>query len=575
MKHFRRALLEFLPRWSGNIIREICLFATIPNLQLSEISQRIIMSSRSEPRLIVIGCGIAGIALAARLRSQLGYNNFVIYEREKSIGGTWYLNTYPGVGCDVDSHLYSFSFNPNPDWSKRFAEQKEILQYLHDTVDKYGIRPHVRQGIEVVEATWDNKLSVWRVGLHDIETGHRFYQEAELLVSCVGTISIPKDCTIPGVEQYQGTIFHSARWNHDYDMTGKTVAVIGNGCSAAQLFPYVAANAGKVYQFQRSAQWINERPNSEFSSFRKWCFRYLPFYNKLYRFYLWRSVDRLHNLYISTSSSAERERTAATQEALRYMQATAPEKYHDILIPKFPLGCKRRIFDPGYLEALHNPNVTLTTEKVVEFYDKGLRTEERDIDVDAVVLSTGFKIQEFLMPIVVKGKQGKTLNDHWKDTRGAQAYRATFVTGFPNFGIVFGPNAFPAHNSVIFSNETQVEYIIKTMISPILKRHFDVIDVKEAAENADANFVQEKLKSMVWSAGCSNWNLDASGRNTTNYYDPTWKFWYQLYWPIWRDFDLSGGKGSRPLHPAWKYSTGALLIGLVAQMMLSILPFLH
>ncbi|KAM0267565.1 hypothetical protein ACHAPA_005854 [Fusarium lateritium] len=527
------------------------------------------MAPKQEPRLIVIGCGIAGIALAAGLRDKLGYENFFIYERESAIGGTWYLNTYPGVGCDVDSHLYSFSFNPNPDWSKRFAEQGEILEYLNNTVDKFGIRPHVRLGIEVVTAAWVEERSVWRVKFRSLSTGNEFYREAEMLVSCVGTISIPKDCTISGHENFQGEIWHSARWNHAFDIKGKNVAVVGNGCSGAQLMPYVVQNAGHVVQFQRSAQWINERPNRQFSALEKWSFRYLPLWHKLYRFSLWKSTDALHDLYLSDSPTAIRKRELQTVEAEKYMRKTVPEKFHDLLIPKFPLGCKRRIFDPDYLESLHSPNVELTDEPIVEFTETGLRTSKRHIDFDAVVLSTGFKIQEFLSPIEIRGRENKTINEHWKDTDGAQAYRATFVTDFPNFGIVFGPNAFPAHNSCIYSNETQAEFIIKTLISPVIKGHFDVIDVKEAAENRDANFVQDKLKNMVWSSGCANWNLNSSGRNTTNYHDPTWKFWWELYWPVWKDFNISGGSGSLPVHPFsklafWGVSAGVAISAVAA-----------
>lgn len=384
-----------------------------------------------------------------------------------------------------------------------------------------------------------------------------------MLVSCVGTISIPKDCTIPGHEKYQGSMFHSARWDHSFDMKDKRVAVIGNGCSGAQLMPYVARTARTTYQFQRLAQWINERPNRDFSAFQKWCFRHVPLANRLYRFYLWKGTDALHGLYTSESKQSALDREVATATALDYMTQTAPEKYHDVLIPKFPLGCKRRIFDPGYLECLHNPNVHLTSEPIVSINEKGIQTEKDTYEVDAIVVSTGFKIQEFLSPIEVRGASGKSLNEHWKDTRGAQAYKATFVTGFPNFGIVFGPNAFPAHNSVIFTNETQAEYIIKTMMKPIINRNFSVIDVKEAAENCDANLVQNRLKSMVWSSGCTNWNLDSSGRNTTKYHDTTWMFWYQLYWPVWKDFNISGKTIRYPLNPLWEMALWTLSAGVL------------
>ena len=521
--------------------------------------------SSTKPRAIIIGSGVAGIALACRLRSQIHFENFVIYERERELGGTWFLNTYPGVGCDVDSHLYSFSFNPNPDWSRRFAEQDEILAYLNNTVDKFGVRPHLRLGFEVVEASWVEAKGVWRVGLRDIATKHTFWEEAEILVSCVGSISIPKDCTIPGVENYKGDIWHSARWNHQYELQGKNVAVVGNGCSAAQLVPHVVRNAANVTQFQRSAQWINERPNSDFTAAQKWCFRYIPFANKIYRFYLWKNTDALHHLYTSTTAKSVKARAEATELARQYMKDTAPEKYHDILIPKFPLGCKRRIFDPGYLASLHSSNIELTTETILEFTETGLRTDKRSIDFDAVILSTGFKIQEFLSPITIRGKDNITINTHWKNTHGAQAYKSTFVTGFPNFAMVFGPNAFPAHNSVIYTNEVQVEYIIKSIFTPILKGSFATIDVKASAENHDANTIQQKLKDMVWSSGCSNWNLDSSGRNTTNYHDETWKFWWQLWWPVWKDFELEGGRGAMlPWRPEWKVAASTLAASLMA-----------
>ncbi|KAI9146807.1 Baeyer-Villiger monooxygenase [Paramyrothecium foliicola] len=419
--------------------------------------------STNEPRLLVIGAGVAGIALAARLRFELGYENFTVIEREADIGGTWFLHTYPGVGCDVDSHLYSFSFNPNPNWSQRFAEQPEILKYLHDTAVKFGVRPHVRLKTEVIKADW-------------LKT-----KNAEMLVSCVGTISIPKDCNISKHENDKSALFHSARWDHSVDYTNKRVAIVGNGCSGAQIMPRVAERAGHVVQFQRSPQWINDRPNPRISEFRKWCFRSIPLYARIYRCWLWRSTDTLHGLYITGDDALECQRAQHQSVAEEYMKRTAPRKYHDILIPKFPLGCKRRVFDPGYLTALHRPNV---------------ETTRRDLDFDAVVLSTGFKIQEFLSPIEVFGTE-KSLNEHWKDTGGAQAYKATFVHGFPNFGIVFGLNAFPAHNSVIYTNETQVEYIIKTLIRPVLRGYFEVLDVKQAAEDYHSNHVQEQLKSMV------------------------------------------------------------------------------
>ncbi|KIY03674.1 uncharacterized protein Z520_00365 [Fonsecaea multimorphosa CBS 102226] len=518
-----------------------------------------------EPRLIIIGGGVAAIALGVKLKTQLGFKNFIAYEKEAGIGGVWRTNTYPGVGCDVDSHLYSFSFNLNPNWSRRFADQREILQYMEDTVDKFDIRDHFVLNTKVVEAAWIEEEAVWEVQLVDLETEYQYSKKAEFLVSGCGVQSYPKPCDIPGYEKFKGAIWHSARWNHDYNLKGRRVAVIGNGCSAAQLVPYVVNDAAYVYQFQRSPQWINERPNKEFSAFQKLCFKYLPLWQRLYRFYLWKTTDALHELYTSDTKHAVAAREAATRETIAYMKKMAPAKYHKILIPDFPLGCKRRVFNPGWLECLHSPNLELTTERIIEITETGLRTSKRTIDVDAIVLSTGYNMQEFLSPIKLTGRNGKTLSEHWKETRGAQAYKGTFVSGFPNFGIVFGPNAFPAHNSVIYTDEVQVEFIIKTVIQPVLAGHFKVIDIKDSAETLDANHVQRKLQTMVWSANCVNWNRDGRGRNTTNYFDTTWMFWYRLYWPVWKDYTISGGRGTHPIHPLWKLAASVLGVGCLAE----------
>ncbi|KAL4939426.1 hypothetical protein BDV06DRAFT_214310 [Aspergillus oleicola] len=429
----------------------------------------------------------------------------------------------------------------------RFAEQPEILEYLNSTIDKFGIWPHLRCGVEVVEATWSEEDQLWRVHLRDVQTKHTFWREAEMLVSGVGTLSQHKGCDIPNWEFFKGAMWHSARWNNEYDLTGKTVAVVGNGCSAAQLVPQIVRKAAKVYQFQRSAQWVTSRINREFTAFDKWCFRYIPLLARYYRFKLWKDTDALHTLYMSDTPGLIRKREETTQKAVDYIKETAPKKYHDILVPPFPLGCKRRIFDPGYLDCLHRDNIELTTEPI------------RDIEVDATVLSTCFQVQQFLSPINVRGRHN-TLNEHWESTRGAQAYRGTFVSGFPNSGMIFGPNAFPAHNSVIYTNETQAEYLIKAMFKPVLAGHIKSLDVKEAAETCEANALQEKLKGMVWSGGCSNWNLNANGRNTTNYPDNTYKFWWQLYWPQWKDFDISGDTGRRPTHPFYKVAFAAALV---------------
>jgi cation diffusion facilitator CzcD-associated flavoprotein CzcO len=507
------------------------------------------MHPMNEPRLIIIGCGVSGIALACKLKA-INYHNFVIYEREKDFGGTWYLNTYPGVGCDVESHYYSFSFNLNHNWSKRFAGQKEILQYVHDTADKFDVTPHIQISTEVVGAEWKGKF--WKVTLRNANTGVEYTRDAEMVVSAVGVFNQPKDCSIPNMVKFKGDVIHTARWKDDYDITGKSVGVVGNGCSAAQLVPSIAGKVKEVVQFQRTPQWYFVRENRNFTTFEKFLFNYIPLYDRLYRMWLFYETDSLHTLYLSDTASQRNARAKVQKQAKDYMLRTAPKKYHDILIPNFQLGCKRRIFDPGYLESLHRPNVLLTTDSIVEFTEHGLRTDTKEYTFDTVVLATGYKIQEFLQPLQIVGEGGVTLDCHWKETNGAQAYKGAFNSGFPNFGIIFGPNSFPAHNSAIFTNEVSCEYLIKAMISPIVRGDFDVIDVKEASEMYDATYVQRKLKNMVWSSDCASWNVNENGRNTTSYYDYAYMFWIRLLWPKWTDFNIRGGRNRVPTSPAFK-----------------------
>ncbi|KAK9474437.1 uncharacterized protein V1510DRAFT_292765 [Dipodascopsis tothii] len=514
----------------------------------------------AQPRLIIIGGGVSGIELGAKLKTKLNYHNFTIYERHPELGGTWFVNNYPGVGCDVDSHLYSFSFNPNPDWSKRFAEKEEILQYLHDTSDKFGVTPHMIFRIEVTTSKWVGDH--WEVHLKDLATGYEYMEECDMLISAVGAFGEPSECRIPGVNKFQGKIIHTARWDMSYDWTNRTIGVIGNGCSAAQAVPKLGEKAKMVYQFQRSPQWINERPNPEFTPFQKWCFRYIPLWNKLYRFNLFYTTDAMHYLYLATEK-ARKGRAVVREGAIDYMKRSSPKKYHDILIPKFDIGCKRRLFDPGYLAALHWPNIELTADPITEIYETGIRTAQRDYEVDEIVLATGFKTQEFLCPMEVIGKDGKSLNQHWKETRGAQAYKGTFVSGFPNMAIIFGPNSFPSHMSVIFATERQCEYIIKSMIAPIIQGSFKTIEVKRSMELYDANFAQEKLKNMVWSEGCSNWNLNEYGRNTTNFYENSMTYMKIMFAPVWADFDF-GGLKALPAGPWKKLVAGTSTVGAVA-----------
>ena len=302
--------------------------------------------------------------------------------------------------------------------------------------EQFELRPHIHCEVSVLGASWNSAKQRWVVRLKDLKTGQAFVRESDVFISCVGAISVPKDCTIPGHESFKGEIWHSARWNHDYDYRGKRIAVIGNGCSAAQFVPALVDAGAQVTQFARSAQWYHPRPNHVYSAFEKACFKYVPGLMWLYRLRLFFDTDNLLLTYLS-SPAAERERTKIEAESKAYMESKAPAKYHKELLPSFPLGCKRRVFDPGYLECLNKPNIELLSEGIERLEEnKIVSSSGKEREVDAVVLATGYKVQEFLTPLEVVGEDGKSLTQHWKETRGAQAYHGTFVSHMPNFAII-------------------------------------------------------------------------------------------------------------------------------------------
>ncbi|KAJ5683439.1 hypothetical protein N7462_006604 [Penicillium macrosclerotiorum] len=477
-----------------------------------------------DAEIIVIGAGPSGIALAHTIKHKLGFHDFTIYEKLDGPGGTWRMNKYPGVGCDVPTILYSFSFNQNPNWSKELCEGPEILEYMDDTVDKFDLRKHMHFGVECVSASWNEK-GFWEVRLRDTKTKIEYTRTATIFISAVGGISKPRDTKFPGMEKFTGEIFHTAQWNSQYDYRGKRLAVIGNGCSAAQVVPAIAKSAGLVKQYARSAQWYHERPNRNFTAAERWCLRNIPLWERYLRFRLFLSCDALVTTYLP-GIAAERIRAKTEKGARQYIHDTAPKKYHKTLVPDFPLGCKRRIFDPNYLESLHRENVELAGVGIDHIDETGIvSTDGVRTEFDAIVLATGFDVQQFIVPMELYGTGGRSLSQQWKESRGAQAYMGVYVHNFPNMGILFGPNTFPAHNSVLFASEVEVDYLARTLIAPIIDGRISTLEVKSTVENQWVNSLQVKLKGTVFEAGCSNWYINQHGRNSAS-----WPGYASSYW---------------------------------------------
>ncbi|KAG2414586.1 hypothetical protein HFD88_003777 [Aspergillus terreus] len=508
--------------------------------------------------VIIIGAGFSGLGFAIQLQKQYPQASFEIIEKTDNVGGTWWVNTYPGCGCDVASHFYSFSFALNPDWSRKFALQPEIAAYCRTVADQYNIPRHVRFRSTVQEAAFDELSGTWLVTVLDQRSGRVYQRRARVLISAVGALSVPRDCEVPGVEKYQGRVFHSARWDHSFDWAGKDVVVVGNGCSATQFVPILTAGrraARQVVQFSRQAHWLAERPNPEYSALFKWTMWYVPLAMRAYRFYLYYLMERDFAAFYSATGGALRDEQKRVQT--EYIRRTAPARYRDALVPTTEIGCKRKVLDTDYLACLHRPNMELVYDDPVQtLTETGVRTESgRDVRADAVILANGFKTQQLLHPLVIRGEKGVTLNEHWENfsSGSAQAYYGTCVSGFPNLFILMGPNTTTGHLSVIYSVECQTNFALR-VLKPIMRSLYpsplsilnpfagrsppDTVSVAPEAEQQDNAWIQSEASKLVWATGCTSWYIDArTGRNTMLYPDWQFKFWLRsIFFPFSRDF---------------------------------------
>jgi cation diffusion facilitator CzcD-associated flavoprotein CzcO len=412
---------------------------------------------------------------------------------------------------------------------------------MEDTVDKFDLRQHVQPSVECLGAKWNHSTEKWDVQLKDIQTGIQYSRAASVFVSAVGAISYPRDVKFPGMERFHGPMFHTARWDHSVNYANKKVAVIGNGCSAAQVVPAIAPKVKSVKQYARSGQWYHARPNHVYSSLEKFLFKWLPLHQRLLRLRIFLDADEQTTTYFPTPKGVK-ARLRAEEESRAYIHSIAPKKYWESIVPTFPLGCKRRIFDPDYLEALNRPNVELLNHGIKEITKTGIISSGGlEDDFDIIVLATGFQVAQFLVPMEISGVHGKTLSEQWNESRGAQAYVGTYVHNFPNLAILFGPNTFPANNSALFACETQVNYAVKTLFEPLLNGRAKIIEVKQSAEDRETQAVHAGLKKTVFSGDCSNWYIGDYGRNAASWPGRAISFWWKTVNPDWEAFNMEGG----------------------------------
>ena len=455
---------------------------------------------------IIIGAGFGGIGMAVSFK-KAGVDDFIILEKSGEVGGVWRDNSYPGAACDVPSHLYSFSFEPNPGWSRVFATQPEIHGYLRHCAEKYRVRPHIRFGPEVAHAEFDEQRALWRVHLRDGST-----LAARMLITATGQLSRPALPNIEGVESFKGRAFHSANWDHSYPLAGKRVAVIGTGASATQFVPAIADAVGALTVFQRSPAYILPRPDRGYTRLEKAMFRRLPWTMKLYR-------AAIYAVYESRAIAFTRfkglMKLAAGMPFRRLLSTQVPDAaLRAKLLPDYQIGCKRILLSSDYLATFSKPHVCLVTERIRRITPDGIETADgRHHQADAIVYGTGFAATEFLSPMRISGRSGQDLNDAWQG--GAQAYLGITVPGFPNFFMLYGPNTNLGHNSIVYMLESQIAHVMRCWRA-MKEAGASALEVDAARHRRFNVNIQRRLAESVWN-GCKSWYVDAAGHNSTNW----------------------------------------------------------
>jgi cation diffusion facilitator CzcD-associated flavoprotein CzcO len=461
------------------------------------------MATSRHVSVAVLGAGFAGLGMAIQLKRH-GIEDFLVIERADEVGGTWRDNTYPGAACDIRSDLYSFSFFPKPDWKNHYAAQPEILGYLRSAAQHFDIYPRILFGAELESAAWDDEDKLWR-----IRTSREAFT-ATVLVSGHGPLIDPKWPEIAGLETFPGPRFHSARWNHDVDLRGKTIAVIGTGASAIQFVPELQKVAAKVTVFQRSAPWILPRADATTSGLRRSLFARLPVLQRVSRRRIFLAAE-------AQFAGFRFRRVGGIIEALatRYLRRAVPDpELRSKLTPTFRLGCKRILISSAFYPAMGKPNVELVTEPIESIAGDSVGTADgKSHRFDVLICGTGFNATRPPVASLLRGRGGVLLADRWSPHMSA--LRGTTVQDFPNLFLLVGPNTALGHNSIIYMIEAQLEYVLRALAA-MDRLSASVIEPTPEAERTYNEQLQRALGPAVWSTGgCTNFYLDASGINTT------------------------------------------------------------
>ncbi|HEX2050928.1 MAG TPA: NAD(P)/FAD-dependent oxidoreductase [Actinomycetota bacterium] len=465
-------------------------------------------------RVAIVGTGFSGVGTAIALR-RAGIDDFVLFERAGDVGGTWRDNAYPGCQCDVPSHLYSFSFAPNPEWSRTYSMRGEIWGYLRACAERFGVVPHVRFGHEVLSAAWGDVEQHWR-----IETS-RGPWTAAVLVAGNGALAEPAIPQIDGLDRFEGRVFHSARWDEGFDPGGARVAVVGTGASAIQIVPQLQRRAARLYVYQRTPAWILPHTDRAVTALERRLYRAAPVAQRAVRGAIYGSRELL------VPGLTRNPRLLAPLRALAVAHLRRQVRDPDLrakLLPRYSPGCKRLLLSNDFYPALCRANVELVTSPVRALSETSVVTAGGgEHAVDAVVLATGFRVTSNPFAERVRGRDGRSLAQAWRDD-GLRAYLGTTVDGFPNLFLMTGPNTGIGHTSLLVMIEAQVGYVVECLRT-MDERGLGAVEVRRDAVEGFDRAVQHKMTRTVWTTGgCASWYLDATGRNSTLWPDFTWRF---------------------------------------------------
>ena len=473
--------------------------------------------SSQKTKIAIIGAGFGGLAMAIRLL-QSGIQDFIILEKADDVGGTWRENQYPGAACDVQSHMYSLSFAPKKDWSKRYAEAPEIFDYIQDLIKEFDLKKYIQFHQEVVASRYHEDTLHWHI---DLKSGQKI--EAQFMVFASGPLHVPQIPQIKGIEKFQGEVFHSAQWNHNYNLNDKNVASIGTGGSAIQYIPEIAEKVKNLYVLQRTAAWVIPRDERAYNALDKKLFSRFEWFRKLHRSRLYWSNESRVVPIVKPKMIQYGQKLAEIFIKFQVKDKATIKK----LTPDYILGCKRILISNKYYPTFNRKNVELITDAIQEITEKSIifkTGEERQID--CLIYGTGFITDPriYLKSFACYGQNGLELKDAWKN--GAESYYGICTKNFPNLFQLLGPNTILGHNSVIFMIESQVNYILQ-LIQLVDKTQTQAIVIKPEVQDQFNHKIQQKLEGTVWQSGCVSWYQQDGGKNFALWPTYTWKYWLE------------------------------------------------